>query len=115
MKTIEEVLAFDDSHRETVTVPEWDNAEMLIVSMTAEDRGELEKTWAKRKGTEDPTAFRVDILQRTWKNADGSPFGTPEQIREVMKKNATAVERLVDAGCRVSGWGVKEAEAIAKN
>lgn len=113
--SIEDILAMDDTHRETVTIPEWNNAEVLVVSMTADERSEMEKSWYKKEAASDPKAFRLDILQRTVKKEDGTPFGTPEQFAALMAKNAMAVERLFDAGCKLSAWSKKDVEEITKN
>lgn len=114
--SIEDILAMDDTHRETVTIPEWNNAEVLVVSMTADERSEMEKTWYKKDAASDPKAFRLDMLRRTAKKDDGvTPFGTPEQFAALMGKNANAVERLFDAGCKLSAWSKKDVEEITKN
>lgn len=114
--TIEEILAMDDAHRLEVPVKEWGEDVMVpVVSMTATERADVEKRWSKKDAASDPAAFRLDVLVRTLKYADGKPFGTPEQIALLMNKNASAVEKVFEAACQVSGLSKKDVEAIEKN
>jgi hypothetical protein len=112
--TIEEILAKDDAHREEVPVKEW-GVSVPVVSMTAEERSELEKRWQKKDATSDPAAFRRDVLELTLKYPDGKPFATPEQIKLLMGKNANAIETLFEAGSRLSALNKKDIEALTKN
>lgn len=112
---IEQILALDDAHRETVKIPEWGNVELTLVSMTGVERAEVERRWSKKDASNDPAAFRADVLERTLKNADGTSFATPEQIKQLMGKNAQAVERLFEAGCRVSGMSKQDVKELEGN
>lgn len=112
---IDDILALDDAHREVVEVPEWRNARILVVSMTGIERADIERRWTKKDASSDPAAFRADVLERTLKNQDGTPFGTPEKIRALVGKNAQAVERLFEAGCRVSGLSKGDVKALEGN
>jgi len=115
MKTIEEILGTDDAHRETITVPEW-STDVLVVSMTAAERADIEKKWAKKSASDDPAQFRVDILERSLKKVDGkTPFGTPEQIKQLIGKNANAVERVFEAACKVSAFSKQDVRELEKN
>lgn len=114
MKTIEEILAMDDTQTEVVSVPEW-KTDVPVVSMSSEERSAVEKKWSKMKPSDDPGAFRYDILSRSMKKEDGTPFGTEDQFKALMKKNANAIERLFEVACRVSAWSKKDVEEIAKN
>lgn len=114
MKSIEEILATDDAHRETVPVPEW-GTDVLVVSMTAEERADIEKKWSKKDATSDPAAFRVDVLERSLKKQDLTPFATPDQIRALMKKNAHAIERLFGAATAISAFNKEDVENLTKN
>lgn len=111
---IEDILALDDNHRVVVKIPEW-KTEITVVSMTAAERADIERRWNKRDATSDPAAFRADILEKSLKHANGAPFGTPEQIRQLLAKNACAIERLFEAACKVSGFSKQDVEDIAKN
>lgn len=114
-KTIEEILATDDAHRETVHIKEWD-AEVLIVSMTGEERADLEKMWNSGNGaTSNPGGFRAAVLARSLKKEDGSPFGTPEQFKALMGKNASPIEQLFEVCCRVSKLTKQDVRELEKN
>lgn len=112
---IEEILALDDAHREEVTVPEWNGAKLLVMSMTGAERAEIEKRWSRKEASSDPAAFRADVLERTLKKPDGSPFATPEQIKQLIGKNAQAIERLFEAACSVSGMTKKDVKELEGN
>ena len=115
MKTIEEILATDDAHREDVTITEW-NDTITVVSMSAEERSEIEKQFnGKNTATTDPGGFRIAVLQRSLKKTDGSPWGTPEQFKALMRKNAEPIERLFEAACRVSGFTKRDVKELEKN
>lgn len=114
MKTIEEILATDDAHREVVTCPEW-GTDVLVVSMSAEERSDVEKRWGKKDVASDPGGFRTDVLERTLKKQDLTPFATPEQIKLLMKKNGGPVERLFEKGCKISGLSKEDVKELEKN
>ena len=63
MKTIEEILAKDDSHRETVNIPEWET-DVLIVSMTAQERADIEKLWSGKKAYFEACTNKSDAKRR---------------------------------------------------
>lgn len=109
MKTIDDILRLDDAHRRTVSVPEWET-EVTLVSMTAAERAEIEKRWAKKDAASDPAAFRLDVLVPCLRE-----FATPAQVRELLGKNAKAVERLFSAACKVSGFSKGDMEDERKN
>lgn len=110
-----DILAYDDAHRETVTVPEWNNAHVTVSSMTALERADIEKRWSKKEAATDPAAFRADVLERSLKKDDGTPLATTDEIQKLMQKNAKAIERLFEAACRVSGFSRHDVEELGKN
>src|SRR3990170_4464784 len=101
MIPITDVLALDDVEQLRITVKEWKNAEIIVSSMTALERADVEKRWAKKDATSDPAGFRSDILTACLKTEDGKPWATPEQIKQLMGKNAKAMERLFEAACKI--------------
>lgn len=113
--SIEQILAMDDAHRTTVAIPEWKDAKIDVYSMTATERADIERRWANKRAQADPAGFRGDILERSLKKPDGSPFATADQIKQLMGKNANAVERLFEAACEVSGFTKKDVEELEKN
>lgn len=115
MATIDEILAMDDAHRQTVEVPEWNGAKILVMSMTAQERSDIERKWSKKDASTDPAQFRADVLERSLKKDDGTPFATTEQIKLLMGKNANAVERLFEAATKISAFSKKDVEELAKN
>jgi hypothetical protein len=110
MKTIDDVLQLDDAHRKTVLIPEWENMEIVIVSMTAAERADIERRWAKKDASTDPAAFRCDVLTACLKH-----WATAEQVKQLLGKNARAVERLFTAACEVSGFAKDDIEDERKN
>lgn len=114
MISIEDVLAKDDAHRESVRVDEW-GVDVTIISMTAQERADIEKKYSGGKAINDPAGFRLDILSRSIKKDDGSPWGTPEQFKALLGKNSSAVEKLFEAACEVSGFTKKDVKALEKN
>lgn len=116
MTLLEQIAAANDQHEETFEIPEWGGVKLRVRSMSAIEKAEIEKSWARRDATKDPGRFRADVLAQTLKAEDGTPVGSAEQIYQViMNRNAEIVERLFDAACRVSGFREKDVETLAKN
>ena len=114
--TIDDVLELDDSHHQEVNVPQWKDATFYIYSITANERAELEKRFGRKDDAQkDPAGFRAAVLEQSWKKKDGTPFGTKQQISDVMKKNAAAVELLFEAALEVNGFSRKDVEDLVKN
>jgi len=111
---IDEILKLDDTQRVTVEIPEWKTS-LVVSSMTAIERGEIEKKWNGKKASADPVGFRADVLERSLKDEAGKPLATKEQIGQLMAKNARAVERLFAAACEVAGLTDADAKEIEKN
>lgn len=112
--SIEDVLGLDDVKKETVAIPEW-GKDITVVSMSAEERSDIEKRWGKKNAEQHPAEFKHDILSLSVKKDDGTPWGTPEQFKQLMRKNGKAIDRLFDAALRVSGYTKEAVEDIAKN
>ncbi len=114
MTTIDDVLASDDAHSETVEVPEWGGT-IRVQSITVVERARVERLWSGN-GKSDPVALRAELLLAALKREDGLPFASREQIDEMLKtKNASIVERLVDAALRVSGLAEIAERELEKN
>ena len=112
---IEEILSLDDIKKEIVSVPEW-GKDITVVSMSAEERSDIEKRWGSKKNAEQhPAEFKHDVLSLSVKKDNGEPWGTADQFKQLMKKNGKAIDRLFDAALKVSGYTKEAVEEIAKN
>lgn len=114
--TIEDILALEDASFKEVPIPQWGDRKIMVVSMTAEERSEMEKKWSHKQATSDPWGFRRDVLCQTVKKQDKTtPWGTPEQFDELRCKNAEAIETLFEAGCSLSGLRKKDIQELEGN
>lgn len=105
----EQVLEMDDTVRKTVTLPEWDNLKLDVVSLGGEEILELEKRAAGKKQYE---AGVLGVIAHTRHHGTDEPFFKWEHFDKLKKKNSSVVFRLAGAIAEVRGLQdeVEEAE-----
>lgn len=113
-KTIDDILAIDDTQRKTIPIPEWET-DITVFSMSADERAAVEQKWSNKKASTDPRQFRIDVLSKCLKKADGSPLVSEEQMKKLMTKNANAVERVFEAACSISAFSNADVKELEKN
>jgi len=111
----ENILKANDIQEEIVEVPEW-GVKVLVRGLTGEARAKL-----LSKATD--VSRKIDYAQLYASLVILSTFDpdTKEQVfeetdrDELMKKSATAIERITTVAMRLSGVGKIEEEKIEKN
>lgn len=117
MSIRDKILAIEnDTPSELVTIPEWDDLEVLVRGFTlgAKDDFLASVIDVETKKT-DLKAFNVGILIGTaFDPTSGAKLFTESDIPVLKQKSAVAIQRLVDAGSRLSGLTDDAVEASAK-
>jgi len=114
--SIEEVLAKEDLPLIEVQIPQWGGS-VWVRTMRADERSVMEdEHTASRNGDAVKSGmFRKRLLGRTLANEDGSDWLSPQQLDQLMTKNAAAVELIVEAALNQNGFGRKDVEELEKN
>jgi hypothetical protein len=110
------ILASDDIPSETVEIPEW-GVELVVRGMSAGDRLSL------MHNAFDPATEQVNmsivypdvVVACAYDPASGSPVFTAADKDAIMGKSSAAVERIANAGLRLSGVGKDEQDAAGKD
>jgi len=101
----ETILAAEDGAREYVELPEWGGG-VYVKAISAKDGLEI-----VGQGAADGPSFMEKLLARAIVDEAGRPIFTEEDMPFVMEKPRAAVNRLMEAAMRVSGFGkIDEAE-----
>lgn len=113
--TLTDVLAIDDLPVEWCYIEQWGGS-VGVRTLRADERAEIERQFSKKRPGEDPGAFRRVLLLSTLVNADKTPFLPDDECAKAfMKKNAEAVETLVEKALSINGFRAKDVEALEKN
>lgn len=113
--TLNEILALDDLPVQAVEVPQW-NGHVLLRTLRADERAELERKFSKRKPSEDPLGFRKALIQATAMTPDGASLvANEEQAAALMAKNSEAVETIFEKALEINGFRKKDITELEKN
>lgn len=112
----EDILGFDDTRFEDVTVPEWDG---LVVRVKTLNALEMQRFYAILDDRDEQT--RIKIVAFTCIDEQGEALFTPEDVQALAAKSFPAIRRLSDAAFRLNrmssqnGTGEKDAQRIEEN
>ena len=110
------ILGSDDLKTEVIDVPEW-NGKVRVRSLTGSERDAYESSITRRHGTDvelNLVNARAKLVVLTVVDDDGNRIFGEDDVMELGKKNATAVNRVFEVAQRLSGLteeDVKEAVA----
>jgi len=110
------ILGSDDLKTEVIDVPEW-NGKVRVRSLTGSERDAYESSITRRHGTDvelNLVNARAKLVVLTVVDDDGVRIFGDDDVMELGKKNATAVNRVFEVAQRLSGLteeDVKEAVA----
>jgi hypothetical protein len=112
------ILQSEDRSFEVVDVPEWGpGAQVRVSSLSGSERDTFEASITTRRGTEVSVNLvnaRAKLVVLTIVDDEGNRVFTDDDVFEVGKKNATALNRIFEVAQRLSGLtedDVKEAVA----
>jgi len=108
-----DILGADDIKTERVSCPEW-GGDVLIKTMTGAERDAFELSLSKDKkgkgkAENDLSNIRARYVAATAVDAKGVLLFTQEQVEELGKKNAKALDRCFDVARELNGM-LKETE-----
>lgn len=104
--TREEILGINDVQLEKMVIPEWGNGTIWVRSMTGETRAHVEASQIKQKGKDTNVniiSLRERVCVGTICDENGDLLFTQADIRELSKKNAAVLDRIVTVAYRLSG------------
>jgi len=114
------ILKASDLKRELVEVPEWDGS-VYVGTMTASARDEfdlaglIKDTEGNLTEKQDTSNFRARLCAVTMQDEKGNLLFGMEDVAELSKKSAAAMQRVFSVAQNLNGMGAEEAEKIAKN
>lgn len=97
------------------------DARIYLRAMDGYERSELEKRWADKKASENPSSFRWDVLHRCLRDEQGVLlFGLDDENRimgtkDRPGKNAGTLEQFFTLACEMNGLTKKDVEELEKN
>lgn len=110
------ILAAPDLAPEAVDVPEWGGS-VLLRPLSAADQQEVMRL--ARMHADDPAAMATANLRHlvlhTVVDADGQPLFTDADWPELLRKSASALNRIAAAASRINKLGGAELEGAVKN
>lgn len=108
------ILAVDDMKFEIIQIPEWGFA-IRIRSMTGEERDAFESSIAGEGKKMNTQNIRAKLVMLTVVNAKGERIFNKDQIDQLGKKSAAALNRVYEASAKLSAITKADVEELAKN
>jgi hypothetical protein len=110
----EQILQADDLKRETVATPEW-NGEVLLRELRGRERDAFEEGSMDSKRNVTMTNMRARLVALSAINEEGERLFTAKEAKELGDKSATALNRLFEVCCRLSGITSEDVDALEGN
>ena len=110
----EQILQADDLKRETVDIPEW-GGEVLLRELRGRERDAFEEGSMDSKRNVTMTNMRARLVALSAIDEEGERLFTAKEATELGDKSATALNRLFEVCCRLSGITSEDVDALEKN
>jgi hypothetical protein len=114
MLTRAQILAADDTRRETVQVPEW-GGEVLVSVMSGRQRD----LWEASMAGQDPETImrdaRAKLVAACVIGEDGVPLFTKDDVDALSAKSSAALDRVAKVAQRLNRIGAKDIEDLKGN
>lgn len=113
--SIADLLGTDDKKIDRLPIPEW-GGYIYLRNMSATERSEIEDLFSKIVESKTGSGkFRSELLRRTWCDAQGNLVLEDKAVAEhMMKKSASAIERIFDKACEINAFRQKDVEVLKK-
>lgn len=116
--TRDQIMAAEDLTTEIVPVPEW-GGEVIVKALTGRERDAFEASIAgERSGRRvkmDLENVRARFVATCVVDEKGQPLFYPSDVALLGEKSAAALQRVFEAGQRLSGLTNDDVEELAKN
>lgn len=110
----DEIFAVDDNLYDYVEVPEWGNKKVRVKALSGSERDKYEQSLGRmdKKGNMVPdlTNQRARLVSLTVVDGGGKRMFSDAEVLKLGAKNAKALNRIYEAGAKVSGLGSASAE-----
>ena len=110
----EQILQADDLKREAVDTPEW-GGEVLLRELRGRERDAFEEGSMDSKRNVTMTNMRARLVALSAIDEEGERLFTAKEAKELGDKSATALNRLFEVCCRLSGITSEDVDALEKN
>ena len=110
----EQILQADDLKRETVDTPEW-GGEVLLRELRGRERDAFEEGSMDKQRNVTMTNMRARLVALSAIDEEGERLFTAKEATELGGKSATALNRLFEVCCRLSGITSEDVDALEKN
>lgn len=114
MLSAEQILAANDTGIESVDVPEWGGS-VCIRTMTGTERDSWELYYQSEVKKRDNANVRAKLCALTICDESGKRLFTDQQVADLAKKNAKALDRVFTAATRLNKITEDEIEELEKN
>ncbi len=109
----DQILSAVDLKTEDVPVPEWGGT-VIVRELTGTERDAYESSIVKTNGTKvtvDSRNLRAKLVAMSCVDEDGALLFTSDDVVELGKKSAAALDRIVDVAKRLSRIDMSESMA----
>ena len=110
----EQILQADDLRRETVEVPEW-GGEVLLRELRGRERDAFEEGSMDSKRNVTMTNMRARLVAASAIDEQGERLFSNKEAAALGDKSATALNRLFEVCCRLSGITSDDVDKLEKN
>tara|TARA_R100001086_G_scaffold45606_1_gene20170 strand:+ start:379 stop:723 length:345 start_codon:yes stop_codon:yes gene_type:complete len=114
MLSKDEILLADDLRKELVTVPEW-GGEVLLRELRGRERDSFEEGSLDAKRNVTMANMRARLVALSAIDEEGERLFTAKEAQELGGKSATALNRLFEVACRLSGITEADVEELEGN
>jgi len=117
MLTRDQILKAKDIPMEKVSVPEW-GGEVMVKGLSGKERDWFELSVFEQKGRNQKVNManlRAKLASLSICDEEGNRLFSEDDVEELAKKSAVALQRVFSIAQRLSGLSNEEAEILAKN
>ncbi|HNB43879.1 MAG TPA: hypothetical protein PLL72_06755 [Burkholderiaceae bacterium] len=108
------IIEADDLKTEDVAVPEWGGT-VRVRTMTGEARDKLGAAMIGPNGRPDRGKFNLMLVAGSMVDENGDPLFGFDEVAELGKKSAQALQRVADVAFRLNGLGEEQVKAAEGN
>lgn len=112
--TKEQILSADDLKQELVEVPEW-GGEVLVRELRGRERDAFEEGSLDKQRNLKMTNMRARLVAMSVIDDEGERLFTSKEALELGEKSASALNRLFEVCCKISGITSDDVDKLEGN
>lgn len=112
-----DILAADDITTERLSVPEW-GGDVIVKTLNGHDRDKFETDMMEGRGNNrrmNLANFRSRLVALSLVDEKGEKLFAPQQVDQLGKKSAAALQRVYNVAARLSGFSDDEVEQLTQD